>query len=83
MRLTPVSERDSLWSMLAARVKKRSKVLVMSASICSRRHAVVERGHHDYRHVDLGKQIHRHADDGDHADQRHHQAKHDDEERDI
>ena len=26
-----------------------------------RRHAVVERGHHHHRHVDLGKQIDRHA----------------------
>ena len=61
MRLTPVSERDSLWSMLAPRVKKRSKVLVMSDFDLLRRHAVVERGHDHHRHVDLGKQIHRHA----------------------
>ena len=35
MRLTPWSERLSMWSTLLASVKKRSKRLVMSFSICS------------------------------------------------
>ena len=44
-----------------------------------RRHAVVESGHHHDRHIDLGKQIHRHLNDVHRADERNHQAKHDDE----
>src|SRR5258708_40377595 len=35
MRLTPGSDRDSMWSIPLARVKKRSKRPVMSVSICS------------------------------------------------
>src|ERR1022692_4614371 len=35
MMLTPVKERDSMWSMPAARVKNRSNRPVMSFSICS------------------------------------------------
>ena len=35
MMLTPGSERDSMWSMPAPSVKKRSKRPVMSVSICS------------------------------------------------
>ena len=45
-----------------------------------RRHAVVESRHHHHRHIDLGKQIDRHAGNVDHADQHDHQAQHDDEE---
>ena len=45
------------------------------------RHAVVERGHHHYRHVNLGKQIHRHLSNVDHSHKRNQQAKHDDEKR--
>ena len=45
-----------------------------------RRHAVVERGHHDDGHVDAGEQIHRHAGNVDRANQRHNQAQHEDEE---
>src|SRR6185437_3051959 len=35
MRLTPGSERDSIWSTPLAKVKKRSNRPVMSVSICS------------------------------------------------
>ena len=35
MMLTPSSERDSMWSIPEARVKKRSRGLVMSVSISS------------------------------------------------
>ena len=35
MMLTPGSERDSMWSMPGASVKKRSRRRVMSFSICS------------------------------------------------
>ncbi len=45
-----------------------------------RRHAVVERGDHNDRNVDVGKKIDRHARDGRHADHRDDQANHDDEE---
>src|SRR5580658_1072049 len=44
-----------------------------------RRHAVVKGGNDDYRYVDLGKEIDRHAEHVEDADQHDHQAEHDDE----
>ena len=44
-----------------------------------RRHAVIERSHHHHRHIDVGKQVHRHAHHGHRSNQRHHQAQHEDE----
>src|SRR6185437_4090832 len=44
-----------------------------------RRHARVERGYHDNRHINLGKQVHRHLHDSGDAHHGHDQAQHEDE----
>ncbi len=79
MRLTPGSERDSMWSMPLPSVKKRSKRPVMSVSICSggmpeKNVATTTTG----MLIDR-KQIHRHPHQAGDADHRGHQAGHDDE----
>jgi len=58
MMLTPNIDRDSMWSMPLARVKKRSQGIGNVDFNVLRRHAGIESCYHHFRQIDGRKQVH-------------------------